>query len=454
MARKLNETCWIQDIFLDGSTEANDVPLNSVVRLRQLRMTNRPFASFNITHIHHNLDSKARRESEGVLFCRFRFCSIYENQAQKKKDGYANFCEKFISALDDEDIDEGWLVDLSKTPRRNRYLSPPTFDEDLRDLSRSSSPTTLVGDDEVQYTFGDVFCGAGGVSSGAKQAGLKVVWGLERDDDAARSFNQNFPEAVCEVASVEQFIHFPSDYRVDIMHISPPCPSFSPMQTRPGKDFEEKQVVILSVEELVKRIQPRIVTMEETFGLLFARNMDFFATVIRSLNDSGYSVRWKILNLSHYGAPQPRRRLIIIAARPGETLPPFPAPTHLHHPNTIADLISNLPPTNNDPLHIPKLFSTPRAPYNAHGPVREIIACSPTPGNYHPDGHRPFTVREFACLQTFPQNYRFTGCQTSVLRQIGNAVPPMAAKAIFQEIITSLKRTDGTGGYYDVDEVL
>ena len=85
--------------------------------------------------------------------------------------------------------------------------------------------------------------------------------------------------------------------------------------THPGNDFEEKQVVILSIEELVKKIQPRIVTMEETFGLLFDRNMDFFATVIRSLNDFGYSVRWKILNLSHYGAPQSRRRVIVIAAR-------------------------------------------------------------------------------------------------------------------------------------------
>lgn len=315
MARKLNEVCWIENVFLDGSNEPDDVRLGAVMRVRQLRMTNRPFSSFNITHTDFNTGSKAQREAEGILFCRFRFCSVYESQVQKSKQSSANFCEKYIISLGTQDIDVGWSVDLPKTPRPHRDLSPSMSDEDLRVVSRSSS-ATLVGDDEVQYTFGDVFCGAGGVSSGAKQAGLKVAWGLERDDDAARSFNQNFPDAVCEVASVEQFIHFPAaDYRVDIMHISPPCPSFSPMQTRPGKDFEEKQVVILSVEELVKRIRPRIVTMEETFGLLFERNMDFFATVIRSLNDFGYSVRWKILNLSHYGAPHPRRRLIVIAAR-------------------------------------------------------------------------------------------------------------------------------------------
>lgn len=473
MARKLNETCLIQDIFLDGSSGPKDVPLGSVMRLRQLRMTNRPFSSYNITHTDLNTTSKAQREAEGMLFCRFRFCAIYEDQAQKNEQTYCNFIEKYITSLEPGEIDVGWAVNPPEP------TSPSLSDDDVRILSRSSS-ATLLDDDPKTYTFGDVFCGAGGVSSGAKQAGLKIAWGLERDNDAAQSFNQNFPEAVCEMCSVEQFIQFPAaEYHVDVMHISPPCPSFSPMQTRPGKDFEEKQVVILSVEELVKRIQPRIVTMEETFGLLFERNFDFFATVVRSLNDFGYSVRWKILNLRHYGAPQPRRRLIIIAARyalhlilsppkplpksypptnhhnhltyhrPGEPLPPFPPPTHLHTPNTIADLVSDLPVTTTttpptDPLHNPtqKTFPVPRAPYNAHGPLREIIACSPTSGNYHPSGLRAFTVREFACLQTFPRDFRFVGTQTSVLRQIGNAVPPMAAKAIFEEILGCLRRRD------------
>ncbi len=475
MTPQLNETCWIQEIFLDGSGEPEDVPLHLVLRIRQLRMTNKPYEQFNIAHTQTRPTPSAISKSEGVLFCRFRFCTIYESQAQKKKSGHANFFEKFISSLEPDEIDAGWLDDSSETrsdiaaqasgaSRHNPHSE--RVDEDLWIISRSN---TIIGDNHVthvpvqEYTFGDVFCGAGGVSCGAKQAGLKVIWGLERDVNAANNFHQNFPSAVCEVASVEQFINFSAaEYKVDIMHVSPPCPSFSPMQTIKGKDFEEKQVVILSLNELVKMIRPRIVTMEETFGLLFDRNTDFFATVVRTLNDYRYSVRWRILDLSHYGAPQARRRLIMVAAgyaldfsvfpiskltfpvitlRPGEILPPFPQPTHLHQRNTIRHLIANL--STDDPLHNPRPYDTHRAPYDADGLLREIIACTAASCNYHPDGHRPFTVREFACLQTFPRDYIFTGTNTTILRQIGNAVPPIAAKTIFQEIIKSLKKTDG-----------
>jgi DNA (cytosine-5)-methyltransferase 1 len=327
MTHLLNETCWIQEIFLDGSGEPEDVPLHLVLRIRQLRMTNKPYEQFNIAHTQTKPTPLAISKSEGILFCRFRFCTIYESQAQKKKGGHASFVEKFISSLEPDEIDAGWLDVSSETrsdvapqstgaSRQNPRIEP--VDDDLWIISGSN---TIIGDNHVtpipvrEYTFGDVFCGAGGVSCGAKQAGLKVIWAVERDLNAATNFHQNFPTAVCEVASVEQFINFSStDYKVDIMHVSPPCPSFSPMQTVKGKDFEEKQVVILSLNELVKMVRPRIVTMEETFGLLFQSNSDFFATVVRTLNDYRYSVRWRILDLSHYGAPQARRRLIVIAA--------------------------------------------------------------------------------------------------------------------------------------------
>ena len=73
----------------------------------------------------------------------------------------------------------------------------------------------------------------------------------------------------------------------------------------------------------------------------------------------------------------------------------------------------------------------------------KTITCSGG-DNYHPSGERQFTHREFACLQTFPLDHRF--CGVGVKKQIGNAVPPMLAKAIFREIIKELERTDGIRG--------
>jgi DNA (cytosine-5)-methyltransferase 1 len=73
-------------------------------------------------------------------------------------------------------------------------------------------------------------------------------------------------------------------------------------------------------------------------------------------------------------------------------------------------------------------------------PLKYTITCSGG-GNYHPSGKRDFTLREFACLQGFPLEHKFTG--TAIKRQIGNAVPPCAAKAFFDEIIKHLKEVDG-----------
>lgn len=155
------------------------------------------------------------------------------------------------------------------------------------------------------------------MSSGAKQAGLSVKWGQDKDVPASRTYRKNFPGAICEVIPIDLFIHCdPEPYHVvDILHASPPCQSFSPLQTRPGPDAEEKQAPIFAMDDLIKKCRPRIITMEETFGLDFPENKLYLAMVVRTLTDNGYSVRWKIMNFLQYGAPQARNRLMLIAAR-------------------------------------------------------------------------------------------------------------------------------------------
>ena len=142
--------------------------------------------------------------------------------------------------------------------------------------------------------------------------------------------------------------------------------------------------------------------------------------------------------------------------RPGEALPDFPQPTHTRNRTTIASTISIIPP--GAPNHQPKAFLDPRRPYEANGSLQNLIACGGGLDNYHPDGKRPFTEREYACLQTFPLgkfhtvlgqtnelidiDYKFTGKRTDIIKQVGNAVPPLPAKTLYEEILRCLRKTD------------
>lgn len=85
---------------------------------------------------------------------------------------------------------------------------------------------------------------------------------------------------------------------------------------------------------------------------------------------------------------------------------------------------------------IPRAFPA----WDGDAPLKYTITCSGGVGNYHLSGKRNFTLRVFACLQGFPLEHKFAG--NAVKRQIGNAVPPCAAKAIYEEIDKHLKKVD------------
>ena len=324
-----NEVCWFEEIYLDESFEEEMIPLQDVVRIRQLIITNMTYESFNISHITQWSLTTRLYESEGILFCRIKAEITYESHARKALDNSFSFISKCFRGLHPVEADHGFIenpADLRAAWQRH----PSTID----DLPRDASTKNPTGDEQQQltpdanihtdssarpkYTFGDCFCGGGGMSCGAKLAGLQIKWGLDFNLEAVRTYQLNFDGASCENASVEHFLNAeifaPADYRVDVMHLSPPCPSFSPAQVVKPKDYENKQAIILATGDLVKMIRPRIVTMEETFGLLHEPNRGFFTSVVSSLVDQDYSVRWKVMNFGEYGVPQDRRRLVVIAS--------------------------------------------------------------------------------------------------------------------------------------------
>ena len=128
----------------------------------------------------------------------------------------------------------------------------------------------------------------------------------------------------------------------------------------------------------------------------------------------------------------------LIEDSPGETLPSFPKPTHTaENAVTVNEVIGTIP--DGFPNHDIKVDRDYPA-WDGDKPLKYTITCSGG-GNYHPSGKRDFTLREFACLQGFPLEHKFAG--SAIKRQIGNAVPPIAAKVFFEEIIKHLKKVDG-----------
>lgn len=182
--------------------------------------------------------------------------------------------------------------------------------------SASRTTTTSSGPavNRQRYTFGDCFCGAGGVSRGAVRAGLRVEWGFDFNLAACKSYHLNFFGAKVYNVWCNRFTSLVDvDHKVDIGHLSPPCQYFSDAHTIDGKDDEMNTASLFAIPELLQKMKPRVVTLEQTSGLL-RRHPIFFNAVIHMFTSLGFSIRWKILNCADYGLPQKRKRLIIIAS--------------------------------------------------------------------------------------------------------------------------------------------
>lgn len=302
------------------------------------------------------------------------------------------------------------------------------------------------------YTFGDLCTGAGGMASGARQAGLRVNFLLDHWEPACETLRLNFKNMHTNILlkTIHEFCtnNWSAAYfeKVDVLHISFPCQPHSPVHTVEGKNDSDNIATAYSVGEILERCMPRIVTFEQTSGIVTHRGGTHFKSLIRQITDAGYSVRWKICNLADYGNVQPRKRLIIIAACPGEILPQFPEPTHGLGPGmlpfvTVDDVLRKI-----RHIAVPEHLShsTPKdgKPYDSRKPMHGCITCDGGPSNLHPNGKRTFTLFELAAMQGFLPTHRFAGTMTDIKKQIGNAVPSMFAKKLFEHINLSLQKSD------------
>ena len=321
MPKRRNELIWVieqsaEQAEFGCAPDPVKIPIARVKRLRQIVFTNHVYGTMchkDFTTEYHNVSELAQ---EGPLFCRWKRTTVIINRRLP--------LEVSICALSIDEADQ---------KARGRTMSPQTDPGTLRfrwrgptapggSHVRSRHSTNLDGSNETvmyqQYTFGDAFCGAGGVSSGAQAAGLCLRWAFDHDSAAVATYQKNFARhgVSCFQHSVDVFLQQAAlaDRSIDILHMSPPCQPFSPAHTIPNEAKDEiNQAALFSVLHLVQRIKPRVATVEETEGLI-SRHDQWFSVLINIFTSQGYSVRWRVVRCEQFGVPQTRKRLLIVAA--------------------------------------------------------------------------------------------------------------------------------------------
>lgn len=201
------------------------------------------------------------------------------------------------------------------------------------------------------WTAIDLFCGAGGLSEGFRQAGFHVLAGNDFDETAGRTFSATHPEATflggpVQDITAKDLLKAAGIKRgqLDCLIGGPPCQAFSVYNHRRGMHDERSQL-FREYLRLVEGLHPKWVVMENVTGILSAGSGAAVNAIIEGLNGLGYEVEKAVLRAEEYGVPQERRRVVFIGNRVGA---PILMPEKTHGPGlkpftTIADAISDLP---------------------------------------------------------------------------------------------------------------
>ena len=188
----------------------------------------------------------------------------------------------------------------------------------------------------------DIFAGAGGLSLGLHQSGVSTTnWAIEVNPSAAQAYQLNNPDCTvfsedCNkilslarsgVSHTEQGQKVPMRGEVDLLCGGPPCQGFSSMNSnKEGEKSQKNNNLVFSYLSFCDYYRPRFFILENVME--FAKEL-ILKKCLAALVKMGYQCSFAVLQAGQFGVPQKRRRLIILAAAPGEKLPPYPEPKHV-----------------------------------------------------------------------------------------------------------------------------
>jgi DNA (cytosine-5)-methyltransferase 1 len=270
--------------------------------------------------------------------------------------------------------------------------------------------------------------------------------------DACETYNRNLHgECRCE------FLDEDTDYGIkpEVIIGGPPCQPFSVGGLQMGReDARDGFPAYLSA---VKRLKPRLAIFENVRGM-FYRGLPYLEQITGVLEELGYVVESQILKAEQFGVPQRRERLFVVAHRGNWKFPEPVFTKSVTAGDAVGDLIKVLPPnpkflTASMDAYVAKYEKASKCirPRDLHleQPSR-TVTCRNLNGATGDmmrilleDGRRRrVTVREGARLQSFPDWFEFAGAEGSQFNQVGNAVPPLLAKAVAKDVLEYLSLPD------------
>jgi len=330
-----------------------------------------------------------------------------------------------------------------------------------------------------EYNVLELFAGAGGLAVGMEKAGLKCVALNEIDKHACETLRKNRPNWNVLEGDIKNFNFTEYHNQVDVVTGGFPCQAFSYAGKRLG--FEDARgTLFYEFARVVKEVNPPICIGENVKGLLNHDNGKTLKGMISILDEIGYNVMpVKVLKAINFKVPQKRERLILVGIRKDinqkyEYPKPYkkiynlsdalkkgelfssnvPKSAGAKYPESKKSVLDLVPPKGywrDLPLEIQKDFMGASFYLGGGktGMARRIgwdepcltLTCSPAQKQTercHPDETRPFTVREYARIQTFPDDWEFSGSIAHQYKQIGNAVPVNLGREVGYSIIKFL----------------
>ncbi len=340
----------------------------------------------------------------------------------------------------------------------------------------------------------EIFSGAGGLGLGASMAGIEIKCAIEKDIYSVETYKHNHPNIniinndirdvnTSELINIKPFIIFGG----------PPCQGFSLSNTKTRNDNNKNNQLFWEFIRFVEELKPDWFLFENVAGITSYKNGETIKKLNNLFSESGYISKSAILFASEYGVPQARNRFFMVGNKHNID---FQFPAKHQNQITVQEAIADLPDLKNgdnfDELpykisntteyaqlmrknsvkssqnyvsknqdyiierykHIKQGQNWSAIPENLMRNYKDVNNChsgiykrleankpSVVIANYrknmliHPFQDRGLSVREAARLQSFPDDYIFKGSLMHIQQQIGNAVPPLLAKAIFEQII-------------------